>query len=152
MLIGLVNVSLALERRWFRTAAPARRPPTACGCRRGAVGMTTVIFACVHNAGRSQMAAALFNQLADPQAARAVSAGTVPGAAVHPEVVTVMRELGIDLADARPTLLTDAMARGAPLDHHGLRGGVSVRARSRRDDWPLLDPKGQSIAAGPRHS
>ena len=52
----------------------------------------TVIFACVHNAGRSQMAAALFELLADPAKARAISAGTQPGERVHPEVVQVMRE------------------------------------------------------------
>lgn len=64
--------------------------------------MTTVFFACVHNAGRSQMAAALFNKLADPSKARAVSAGTTPGERVYPEVVAVMREEGIDLGDVRP--------------------------------------------------
>jgi protein-tyrosine-phosphatase len=58
--------------------------------------MTTVMFACVHNAGRSQMAAALFNRLADPAKACAVSAGTNPGPAVHPEVVRVMNEVGVD--------------------------------------------------------
>ena len=68
--------------------------------------METVIFACVHNAGRSQMAAALFNQLADPAKACALSAGTNPGERVHPEVVTVMREVGVDLAGARPQKLT----------------------------------------------
>ena len=60
-----------------------------------------VLFACVHNAGRSQMAAAFFNALADPAKARAISAGTKPGAAVHPEVVGAMREVGIDLRRPR---------------------------------------------------
>jgi arsenate reductase len=69
--------------------------------------MSVVVFACVHNAGRSQMAAAFFNALADPSHARAVSAGTEPTDRVHPEVVAVMREAGIDLSDARPRLLTD---------------------------------------------
>lgn len=64
--------------------------------------MKTVIFACVHNAGRSQMAAAFFNALANPALARAVSAGTQPGERVHPEVLEVMREVEIDLAGARP--------------------------------------------------
>ena len=59
--------------------------------------MTTVLFACVHNAGRSQMAAALFNLDADPAKARAISAGTNPGTQVHPEVLDAMRELGVDL-------------------------------------------------------
>ena len=60
--------------------------------------MLKVIFACVHNAGRSQMAAAFFNQLADRTKAEAISAGTEPGLRVHPEVLTVMQELGIDLS------------------------------------------------------
>jgi arsenate reductase len=56
-----------------------------------------VVFACVHNAGRSQMAAAFFTAIADPSAARAISAGTAPGSRVHPEVLEAMAELGIDL-------------------------------------------------------
>lgn len=66
--------------------------------------MQTVLFACVHNAGRSQMAAALFNALADPAKACAVSAGTEPAALVHREVVEVMREVGIDLSRVPPTV------------------------------------------------
>ena len=108
--------------------------------------MLTVIFACVQNAGRSQMAAAFFNQLADPARARAISAGTQPGEHVHPEVLTVMQEVGIDLSDAKPQKLTEELARGAQLlitmgcgdqcPHiHGLR----------RDDWPLRNPKGLPI-------
>jgi len=77
--------------------------------------MKTVIFACVHNAGRSQMAAAFFNRRADPNRARALSAGTQPAEHVHPEVVAVMREVGIDLGSAQPRLLTDALAAGAQL-------------------------------------
>ena len=61
--------------------------------------MTTVLFACIHNAGRSQMAAAWFNALADSAKARAVSAGTDPGTRVHPEVLEAMREHGIKLAE-----------------------------------------------------
>ena len=64
--------------------------------------MRTVIFACVHNAGRSQMAAAFFNAMTDAKKARAISAGTHPADRVHPEVIEVMREVGIDLANARP--------------------------------------------------
>ena len=63
--------------------------------------MKTYVFACVHNAGRSQMAAAWFNRLADPGKARAVSAGTEPGARVHPEVLEAMQEVGIDLSGAQ---------------------------------------------------
>jgi len=69
--------------------------------------MLKVIFACIHNAGRSQMAAAFFNQLADPQKAQAVSAGTEPGERVHPEVQAVMQEVGIDLSNVKPQRLTE---------------------------------------------
>lgn len=77
--------------------------------------MKTVLFACVHNAGRSQMAAALFDALSDRTNARAVSAGTQPGERVHPEVVAVMRESGIDLASMKPQRLTDELAARASL-------------------------------------
>ena len=77
--------------------------------------MFKVIFACVHNAGRSQMAAAFFNQLADPQKAEAISAGTEPGARVHPEVQSVMREVGIDLGNAKPQKLTEELTKNAKL-------------------------------------
>jgi arsenate reductase (thioredoxin) len=110
--------------------------------------MTQVIFACVHNAGRSQMSAAFFNELADPAAARAISAGTAPGERVHPEVVEVMREAGIDLSGARPQKLTEELAREAQLlvtmgcgDECPYVPGLEVR------DWPLPDPKGQSLDA-----
>lgn len=75
--------------------------------------MKSIIFACVHNAGRSQMAAAFLNKLADPTKARALSAGTSPGDRVHPEVVTVMQEEGIDLSYAHPHKLSSApLCRG----------------------------------------
>jgi arsenate reductase (thioredoxin) len=108
--------------------------------------MRTVIFACVHNAGRSQMAAAFFNALADPEAARAVSAGTEPGVRVHPEVVEAMREVGIDLSTAQPQRLTDALARTADLlITMGCGEACPAVPGLRRDDWPLPDPKGQPI-------
>jgi arsenate reductase len=69
--------------------------------------MKTVLFACVHNAGRSQMAAAWFNALADTSKARAISAGTEPAARVHPEVLDAMDEAGIDLSANTPQKLTD---------------------------------------------
>ena len=74
-----------------------------------------VLFACVHNAGRSQMAAAWFNELADPAKARAISAGTSPGSRVHPEVVTAMNEVGVDLSDGQPRFLSDELASTASL-------------------------------------
>jgi len=106
--------------------------------------MTTVIFACVHNAGRSQMAAAFFNRWADPSKARAVSAGTQPSGRVHPEVVDVMMERGIDLADAKPQKLTDELATQAQwLVTMGCGDQCPVVSGVRRDDWPLEDPKGK---------
>ena len=77
--------------------------------------MKTVIFACIRNAGRSQMAAAFFNKLADPSKAKALSAGTMPEDRVHPEVVAVMQEEGIDLSRARPQKLTSELAAEAQL-------------------------------------
>ncbi len=106
----------------------------------------TVIFACVHNAGRSQMAAAYFNALADPAQARAVSAGTQPGERVHPEVLEAMREEGIDLSGARPQRLTDELAQGAAwLITMGCGDACPVVPGARRDDWPLEDPKGKPV-------
>ena len=108
--------------------------------------MNRVIFACVHNAGRSQMAAAFFNALAAPENARAISAGTQPGERVHPEVVAVMREVGIDLAGVRPQRLTADLAKGARLlVTMGCGDECPVVPGARRDDWPLQDPKGRPI-------
>jgi arsenate reductase len=108
--------------------------------------MKTVIFACVHNAGRSQMAAALFNDAVDPALARAISAGTHPEDRVHPEVVAVMRELGIDLSNARPQKLTEEMARGANvLITMGCGDACPFVPGLKRDDWELADPKGRPV-------
>ena len=105
--------------------------------------MFKVIFACVHNAGRSQMAAAFFNQLVDPGKAQAVSAGTEPGARVHPEVQVVMQEVGIDLSNAKPQKLTEEMAKEAHLlITMGCGDECPYLPGLRRDDWPLRDPKG----------
>lgn len=106
--------------------------------------MITVLFACVHNAGRSQMAAAFFAQLADPAQARAISAGTEPGAHVHPEVVAAMREAGIDLGQAVPTRLTEALAASARiLVTMGCGETCPVVPGVERIDWSIADPKGQ---------
>jgi arsenate reductase len=108
--------------------------------------MHTVIFACIHNAGRSQMAAAFFNHLADPRLARALSAGTNPGTRVHPEVQSAMQEIGIDLSGAQPQKLTTELAQGASLlVTMGCGEECPVVPGLRRDDWPLPDPKGQPI-------
>ena len=109
--------------------------------------MKTVLFACVHNAGRSQMAAALFNQLADPSKAHAISAGTNPGTRVHPEVVEAMREVGVDLSNAATTKLTPDLANQAQvLITMGCGDECPFVPGARRDDWPLDDPKGRPLA------
>ena len=106
----------------------------------------TVLFACVHNAGRSQMAAAWFNRLADPAKALAICAGTVPAERVHPTVVTVMREWGLDLSHATPRLLTDAIAREANLlITMGCGEACPVVPGLPRQDWPLDDPKDRPV-------
>lgn len=105
-----------------------------------------VIFACVHNAGRSQIAAAFFNQLVDPSVARAVSAGTQPGTRVHPEVVVAMNEVGVDLSGATPQRLTDELAAGARLlVTMGCGDACPNVPGLQHHDWPLQDPKGQSV-------
>ena len=109
--------------------------------------MTQVVFACVHNAGRSQMAAALLTLLADPTKVRGVSAGTQPGARVHPEVLVAMRELGVDLEGVQPQLLTAAMvAASGFLITMGCGEACPVAPPSvQRLDWPLEDPKGKTM-------
>lgn len=108
--------------------------------------MKTVLFACVHNAGRSQMAAAWFNRLADPSKARAVSAGTKPGARVHPEVLEAMKEAGIDLSRQVPRFLSDELAQtAAVLITMGCGDACPVVPGVKRGDWPLEDPKGKPI-------
>jgi arsenate reductase len=105
-----------------------------------------VIFACVHNAGRSQMAAAFFNQLTDGTRAQAVSAGTQPSERVHPVVVDVMNEVGIDVSTQQPQRLTEGVARDATLlvtmgcgDECPFVPGLKV------EDWALQDPKDQPV-------
>jgi arsenate reductase (thioredoxin) len=109
--------------------------------------MERVIFACVHNAGRSQMAAAFFSAMADPAHAEAISAGTEPGERVHPEVVEVMREVDIDLSLKKPQRLTNELARNASLlVTMGCAESCPHVPGLRRDDWPLRDPKGRPMA------
>ena len=108
--------------------------------------MVTILFACVHNAGRSQMAAAFLNALADRRKVRAISAGTRPAARVHPEVVAVMREVGIDLSTAVPRSLTpDLASQAALLVTMGCGDECPVVPGAQRDDWPLDDPQGQAL-------
>jgi protein-tyrosine-phosphatase len=108
--------------------------------------MDKVVFACVHHAGRSQMAAAFFNYLANPKLAYAISAGTDPTDRVHPAVVEVMQETGLDLRGSRPQRLTAALAHDAALlvtmgcgDECPFVPGVAVA------DWPLADPKDRPL-------
>lgn len=108
--------------------------------------MKTVLFACIHNAGRSQMAAAWFNALADKTKAQAISAGTEPGARVHPEVLQAMREVGIDLEGVSPRRLTDELAQSsAILITMGCGEQCPHIPGLRRMDWPLEDPKGKPV-------
>lgn len=104
-----------------------------------------VLFVCTHNAGRSQMAQALFERAADGRHA-AASAGTAPADRVHPEVVEVMRELGIDVADRRPKLLTRQLAEQADVVvTMGCGDECPFIPGKRYIDWDLDDPKGRPV-------
>ena|SRR5438105_1159778 len=108
--------------------------------------MDTVLFACVHNAGRSQMAAAWFNKICDPTKAVAISAGTEPGERVHPEVVQVMKEEGLDLAGSKPQFLSTGLAQKATLlVTLGCGDACPYVPGLQKLDWPLEDPKGKPI-------
>jgi protein-tyrosine-phosphatase len=101
---------------------------------------------CLYTAGRSQMSTAFFNQLVDPDLARGISAGTHPAEHVHPVVVDAMREVGIDLSNAKPQKLTPELAQYAEmLVTMGCGDECPYVPGLRRDDWPLPDPKGQGI-------
>jgi arsenate reductase len=105
-----------------------------------------VVFACMHNAGRSQMAAAFFNQLADPERARAISAGTRAGRSVDPEVREAMREAGIDLGEPLSRQLNGCVAMAAGnLVTMGCDDDVPFYAGVRAEDWPIGDPRGQGM-------
>ena len=109
---------------------------------------TTVLFACVHNAGRSQMAAAWLGALADPQRVQAISAGTAPSERVHPVVVEAMREVGIELGAVKPQLLSRELAsRASLLITMGCGEACPNLPGLRYEDWPLPDPKDQSLAS-----
>jgi arsenate reductase (thioredoxin) len=107
--------------------------------------MATAMFVCLHNAGRSQMSAALFEQAAAGRH-HALSAGTTPAERVHPEVVEVMRELGIDLADRRPQLLTRELAEQADvIVTMGCGDRCPYIPGKRYVDGDLPDPKGRPL-------
>ena len=114
--------------------------------------MPDVLFVCVHNAGRSQMAEAFFNRLASERglSLRSESAGTSPGSAVNPVAVAAMAEAGIDMSGHRPKLLTPELAAsaerlitmGCGVDADMCPAGTYIS-----DDWGLPDPHGQSVEA-----
>ena len=107
--------------------------------------MAHVLFVCLHNAGRSQMSWALFERAAGGRHT-AASAGTTPSDRVHPEVVEAMRELGIDLSDRRPRLLTrDLAERADVVVTMGCGDECPYIPRKRYIDWDLVDPKGKDL-------
>src|SRR5205807_8948627 len=113
----MTSGSTSAARWWERRLAHSHTNSSAASSRaliatRRTRPMAHVLFVCLHNAGRSQISQALFERAADGHHT-ATSAGTTPGDRVHPEVVEVMRELGIDLADRRPKLLSRELAEQA---------------------------------------
>lgn len=109
--------------------------------------MSRVLFVCVHNAGRSQMSQALFNRAAHGEH-EARSAGSEPADRVHPEVLTVMDELGLDLRGETPKLLTRELAEWADVVvTMGCGDACPYIPGKRYLDWELDDPKGQSLDA-----
>jgi protein-tyrosine-phosphatase len=107
--------------------------------------MASALFVCLHNAGRSQMSQALFERAAEGRHT-AVSAGTTPGEHVHPEVVEVMWELGIDFSDRVPQALTVELAQQADVVVTMGCGDACPYIPGRRYiDWDLPDPKGQPL-------
>jgi arsenate reductase (thioredoxin) len=109
--------------------------------------MATVLFVCLHNAGRSQMSAALFERLAQGRHL-ALSAGSEadPDGHVHPEVTEVMRELGMDLSDRRPQRLSDELAEQADVVvTMGCGDACPFIPGKRYIDWELADPKGRPL-------
>jgi arsenate reductase (thioredoxin) len=108
--------------------------------------MALVLFVCLHNAGRSQMSRALFERVAEGRH-EAESAGTTPGERVHPEVVTAMDEIGIDVSAERPKKLTREMAERADVVvTMGCGDECPYIPGKRYLDWELADPKGRPLA------
>jgi arsenate reductase len=109
--------------------------------------VSRVLFVCVHNAGRSQISQALFNRAAGA-GHEARSAGSDPGDRVHPEVIAVMDEIGIDLREQTPKRLTRELAEWADLVvTMGCGDACPYIPGKRYLDWELEDPKGQSVEA-----
>ena len=130
---------------WF-TASTSFANPAVTVARSPTDTFTGIRPGDVHSAGRSQIAAAFLNQLADPTRVRGVSAGTEPAARVHPEVVDVMREIGLDLSSCRPRKLTDELAGTRKLlVTMGCGEQCPFVPGLRRLDWSLRDPNGQPV-------
>ena len=110
------------------------------------IGMKTILFVCIHNAGRSQIAEALFNQLARNKA-RALSAGTQPADTINPVVVKAMREIGIDMSHNKPKALTfKMMEKAGRVVTMGCRAeAVCPATLVQTEDWVLEDPEGKTI-------
>ena len=107
--------------------------------------MARVLFVCLHNAGRSQMSQAFFERAAQGRH-EARSAGTTPAERVHPEVVEVMREVGIDLSSRRPQKLSDELAAWADVVvTMGCGDQCPYIPGKRYIDWELPDPKGMRL-------
>jgi arsenate reductase (thioredoxin) len=107
--------------------------------------MACILFVCLHNAGRSQMSQALFERAAEGRHT-ALSAGTAPGESVHPEVVEVMRELGIDLSERQPRALSTELAQRADVVvTMGCGDACPYIPGKRYLDWDLPDPKGRPL-------
>lgn len=128
------------RRAWSDSNSAQVRVPSGEGSE-----VPVVLFVCVHNAGRSRMAEAFFNQLARGRYL-AVSAGTEPAEHPHPEVVMAMEEVGASIEDRPGTLLTQDVADGA---HHIVGMGCAVEEacpalRVPLEDWDLDDPKDKS--------
>ena len=109
----------------------------------------TILFVCVHNSGRSQMAEAFFNQLAQEKA-MAISAGTQPADKVNPVVVKAMREVNINISNNKPKLLTMEMVEGADMMITMGCGadadGVCPAGFIESEDWQLDDPRDKDIS------
>jgi arsenate reductase len=109
------------------------------------VSIPGVLFVCVHNAGRSQMAAALLERRAGGRA-RVRSAGSEPAEHLHPAVIDAMQEVGIDLRSERPKLLQDDDVRAADVViTMGCGDACPVFPGIRYEDWELEDPAGKPI-------
>jgi len=110
--------------------------------------MKTVLFVCVHNSGRSQMAEAFFNKIAGGKA-QALSAGTQPSGDVNPVVVEAMREVGINISENKPKMLTMDMVQKAErmftMGCGAEAGAVCPASFIQTEDWALEDPKGKSL-------